>query len=513
MRGLCLFAVVSVSLTLALLPFMVNGAPFLQDAWDHMHLALAYARTGRIVLKPGGELSSRWFLVNMLIYLLFELAGVPLLQASQVAPFLGGLSILPFYLALVRLTGHRRLAALCSLALSLESLHITLVASVAKVTTSFYPLMCSLLLLHVLVTEPSARTFSTLALCSLGVLLGHHYMSLSFSVLLLTTALYMLMGWLRGEVSEASALGASAISILFPSCFYAYVRLVGASTAMVSLDDLLLLTSCGILFSVVLLRRGRPLLWPLILVAPVVAFLILRGQVYAMYFLATDVRPHEIAGYGLLTLCFVACGGLVGSSGAGEKLARAYMAAAATMAFFSFLYGFFYVGIMLLLKASYFLGPAAFAWLALAISNSRGRTRHVLLGLLATSMLLIPLPSLRCTVLGDPGLGGLSSYRRGQYEELRALAPFISGGHVYGDTTVSYVSMMLEDVDVWALHPHVGLKDGSRVVVFKRSWEAGLLEAGYEWFDLRLVVRGRHDRVFDGGHTLVLVVVGDWGRP
>ena len=66
------------------------------------------------------------------------------------------------------------------------------------------------------------------------------------------------------------------------------------------------------------------------------------------------------------------------------------------------------------------------------------------------------------------------------------------------------MSNVFENLHVRQVHPYMELTEGELMLVFRRSWEAGLLEMSYEWFDIGLVVEEPYNLVFCGGHVMVL---------
>ncbi|RLF09117.1 MAG: hypothetical protein DRJ98_08640, partial [Thermoprotei archaeon] len=75
MRGRELFVLTATSTLIALMPFMLHGGPFLEDAWEHMSMARLYAKEGVMVWGPDVDLSSKWPLANLLIYILMTIPG------------------------------------------------------------------------------------------------------------------------------------------------------------------------------------------------------------------------------------------------------------------------------------------------------------------------------------------------------------------------------------------------------------------------------------------------------
>ena len=512
MRGKGLLVLTVMSSLIALMPFMLHGGPFLEDAWEHMSMARLYAKEGVMVWGPDVDLSSKWPLANLLIYILMTIPGIPILQASQAIPFLAGLSIIPFYLILNKLYGRRSIALLCSLALTLESFHITMISSVAKVTLTFYPLMCSILILTMLVSRPSLSHLVLFSLASIGVLFGHHYTSLFFLVFLTILSAYMLIGWLEGEVDEKTTFTMSVSAALFAIYFITYATALRAWQGFIQLNDILLLFSCIVVSLLALSTKTRLKtrflrFSVLFILAPLIGVMILRGEVYAIYFLPTNIHLYDVLGYALITLLTIVGGTLIERSSREAMFVRAYMASGLAMLLFSFTIGFVYLGVVLLLKAMYIIMPAVFTWLGLSLRRARKKLFIIMTLVMAASLILTPISGIRCAWLQDPGVGGLVSYDRGQYEELKLLASYLRGNSLVADTPVQYLALMFDELKVRGISPRTRLSAGDTLVVLRRSWEAGLLESGYEWFNIDTVIRNPCDQVFSGGHLIILVVV------
>jgi len=383
-----------------------------------------------------------------------------------------------------------------------------MVSSVAKVTSTFYPLMCSILVLTMLVSRPSLSRLALFSLMSVGVLFGHHYTSLFFSLFLTIASAYMLIGWLEGEIDGKTALMVSVSAASFATCFIAYATALRAWQGFIQLNDVLLLLSCVVVSSLALLTRTRSLRFSVLFVlAPLVGMMILRGEVHAMYFLPTNIHLYDVLGYALITLLTMMGGALIEGSSREARFVRAYMASGLAMLLFSFTVGFVYLGVVLLLKAMYIMMPSVFTWLGLGLRRARKKLFIAMTLIMALSSILMAISGIRCAWLQDPGVGGLVSYDRGQYEELRLLAPYLKGGSLAADTLVQYLALMLDGPEVRGISPRTRLSAGDTLIVLRKSWEAGLLESGYEWFSIDTVVRHPYDQVFSGGHLVVLVVV------
>jgi len=505
LRSKEVFALTLISAVTPLLPFIVNGGPFLQDAWEHMGYVIRALDSGRLPWGPEASLSAKWPLVNLLILFMKEVTGAPALQCSQVVPALAGLSVIPFYLTLRRLFGDRRLVLmLCSLALSLEATHMTMACSVAKITATFYPLMSSMLALTML-RDGGGRDAALFMILSVGVLFGHHYTALTFSIMLLSTSALIVYGRLRGEVDAASALRVVVLATVFSTSLTVYVLLLQAVPGYVGSADAALISSCVVLYTFLYLRRVRLSLAaaPLLICALYLGYVILKGKIHAMFFLPTGVGLLDMVGYAALATAILGARPRV-RGGFKTCMVGGYMASALSMLTFSALYSFTEASIVLMMKAAYLLMPAVYMRMAYGMSDIEGKRLRTTLAALLVSLLLTPIPGLRCTVLGSPWFGGLASYDRGQYQEMGVVCDLLGGRMVVGDTLVAYMSNVFEDLHVRQVHPYMELTEGELMLVFRRSWEAGLLEMSYEWFDIGLVVEEPYNLVFCGGHVMVL---------
>jgi|GEM_PF-2806621 len=506
-----LFILLTCSLTLSLLPFMLHGAPFFNDAWEHMGKARIYAKMGKMLWGPEVDLSSKFFLVNLLIYLFITIPGLPLMQASQIIPFLAALSILPFFLTLTRLSCRKPIALLCSLMLTLESFHMIMTASVAKVTTALYPLMTSLLMLTVLLSSPRPTNLITLILVSLGILFAHHYVSLFFSIMTTIAAIFTIIGWLKKEITTEITILTCLFATAFASALLTYVLLLKAVPEFIYYEDIALLLACMTVASLVIRIRAPPryllILTPALIPITLTIIIAVRGEVYAMSLLPFKVHPYEILGYVALIFIGILGGSFIDFSPK-NILARAYVGSAITMLAFSFLYGFFYIGIVLLLKAIYLSTPAILLWISTALNNIENKHLHrMTLALLILSATSIPTLGIRCTILEDPSVSGLVSYHRGEYEQLKNITPLIANKTMYGDSLPWCISMVLDNVKISPISPYSKLSDGICIIALKKSWNNRLFEAGYEWYDPGLVIKEPFNRVLDGNYLLALEVI------
>ena len=158
------------------------------------------------------------------------------------------------------------------------------------------------------------------------------------------------------------------------------------------------------------------------------------------------------------------------------------------------------------IRDRYIMMPAIFTWLGLGLRRAKKLFTTMTL-IIAVSSILMAISGIRCAWLQDPRVGGLVAYDRGQYEELRLLAPYLTGNSLAADTLIQYLALMFDELEVRGVSPYTRLSAGDKLVVLRRSWEAGLLERGYEWFSIDTVIRHPYDQVFSGGHLIILVMV------
>lgn len=168
----------TLALLVPLLPFLLNGAPFIGDTWIHLDLAEDITATGRYSLSSYNE---RWPLVNHLLVFIMLIGGLNSLQASQVVPLLVGLASLSIYAVCRRLGLPRGASALSVLFLTFNPLYsyVTFAGAVMKETATYYLTMLMLLVATLALQQRTSKT--RIALCTLlglGIVLGHHFAGL-----------------------------------------------------------------------------------------------------------------------------------------------------------------------------------------------------------------------------------------------------------------------------------------------------------------------------------------------
>lgn len=490
-----------------LLPFLLNGAPFIGDTWVHLELAEDITATGSYSLYSYNE---RWPLVNFLVAFMMLVGGLSPLQASQVVPLLAGLASIPLYAVCRRLELPRDASAISVLFLTFNPIYpyVAFGGAVMKETATYYFTLLMLFAATLALKRQTSKAWIVLCtLVGLGIVLGHHFAGLVIFLFLWALTGNMLSDKLKRSDSRLfnafiMAAGFSAMFIFWNLLNYLSI---GAFYPVFNITDLSLLIACFILLWTSLFKDNgifsSKTPWLILAVFPIVAL----GQTGGIYILFQP-SPFDIleaaglpvlAAFGLVGLTLFCIAGL--AKGLRKRSLKSYASAAVTMVLFAFLWGHTWSGFVLLTKSLHYIGPllalgagfTAAAWLQ---KGNYGRLRVV-----AVIMVIIIVSSVETHFV----LNWLGAYSKGELEAACDFPAISQQVKVYGDTHAGYLFPYACGVTISEIKPLKDLEANVLIILFKSNWEQGFLYE-YDWIvtdavapDEQLLKRGR---VFDSAY-------------
>jgi hypothetical protein len=472
-----------ISLSVPLLPFLINGAPLIGDSWAHMSWADEIVDKG---IYDMGEPNSdrKWPLVNFLLAFINILTDIPIIYSSQLVPLLVGFSGLPFYL-LGRRVGLSRGAAIFSiLFLVLNPLYsyITFSGVIMKETSTYYIINSILLLWGISVGEGRfGRFILTSMILGMGVVLGHHYGALITFLFAISFYFFVALQELRGLPVDSRVYLYSGLSywILFLSWNIMNTTILGGSFRFLDIGDGLILPAILLLVVYILQRKEGLLSRRIPLLIGLSYILAILGLRWDLYYLLQPIPPmtiYEIRNY--LVAGLVGIFGL--SSGLGKVRVRALAASVVTMSLFPPLWGISQTGFTMMIKSLHYLGPllalgGGFSMKAIE-DRLGGKLGRILTGL--TSIILI----LFFIHASWPGtemvLTGLSAYHRDEVMAINTLSDLYEG-EVMGDLHTRRL-LTFYNISQSGLGVLEELPDDSLLVLTENNLEEGFL-IGYDW--------------------------------
>jgi hypothetical protein len=479
MKRAIIFTGFLLSFLVPLLPFVLNGAPFIGDSWIHMGIAKGIAEGGRYQLQ---DYSTRWFSLNMLIAIIHVVLNVPLTIAGQIAPLTAGLAVIPLYCMLRRLNLPWAAALSASLFLSFNPLYayITFSGAVMRETGAFY-LFVSILLISSL--KP-LRPYTPLAwLIGAGLIFAHHYAALSALLFLLALWGFRTVDVLRrGGKNDVIRILAVYLPVFIAWNLMNYLTLGKFFPTIGLQDGLLLLSAFALVWASLVAERG-PLKWPIL---PVLALsLAVLGLRDGLFILARSEPPigmYEMRDY--LFIAIVSMAGLY--YGMKEGLVKALASASVGLLLFSVMWGLTTPGFTLLIKSLHYFGlllaiGAAFAFALLLKRRSVGRTLTVL------ALIFLIHTSYFGTALA---LNGLGAYHAGEVIASTHLLSLPMEVKLVGDMKASYLFRNNFGKAVQGLG-----SDGALILLEGNQQEGFLI--GYDWIPPKPILEGLKDRVID----------------
>lgn len=482
-RFILFYSSLMASLTVPMLPLLLNGAPFIGDSWVHIKIAKDTVKSGIYQLE---EYNERWPLVNFIIAYLTIITAIPEFYASQVVPLIAGLAVVPFYCLCRRLGLSRVGSAFSIFFLNFNPLYsyVTFTGAVMKETATYY-LTIAFILVALTVTRLFRGKSSSLAasiLMGLGVVFGHHYAGLILLIFLWAYVGYTVMYRLKGELNTFS--GIIVLSIMYTVAFSIWNLsnyLALAKRFPLDPNDFILISALIIIvwYSVIKDRGILSSRFPwLVCVGFIVAISGLRGGVYLLVQSIPPVSLGEAVNY------LVA--GAISIIGLGISLRlialKAYATSVVAMLLFAFLWGFTFFGFVLLIKSLHYfciliaLGGGFTLSAVINAFNMRKKTK-VLQSLIVLS--LIGFLIYASWTGARPALNGLGAYEKGEVESARALT-FIGNLNVYGDSRLSFLLPYVSGLEISGLKPIGELNHGSLFLLAGKNLEKGFL-IDYDW--------------------------------
>jgi len=490
-----------------LLPFLLNGAPFIGDAWVHLELTEHVTATGRYSMSSYNE---RWPLVNLLIAFIMLVGGLSSLQASQVVPLLAGLASLPVYALCRRLGLSRGASAISVLFLTFNPLYpyAAFTGAVMKETATYYLTTLILLAVTLALKRQTSKAWTILCmLVGLGIVLGHHFAGLVIFLFLWALTAYLFSDKLKG--GRLRVFNVFIITAAFSAVFIFWNLLnylaIGPFHPVFNVTDLSLLIACFILLWASLYRDkgifSSKAPWLVIAAIPL-AVLGQTGGIYILaqpspfIFLEAEGVP-ALAAFGVVGLALFTFTGLTRDSS--NRIVKSYAAAAVTMVLFAFLWGHTYSGFVLLTKSLHYLGPLLAIGAGFTVSAWLRKNNLRKLLIVGVVVSIICVSSVETYFM----LNWLGAYSRGELETAKDFPSLSPQVRVYGDTHAGYLFPYACGVTISKIKPLKDLEANVLIILFKSNWEQGFLY-GYDWIvkdavtpDEQLLKRGR---VFDSAY-------------
>jgi hypothetical protein len=457
-------------------PFLLNGAPYIGDAWIHLKIAEETLASSHYQLIDYNE---KWPLINFLLIFIMAVTSLKPILASQIIPFLAGLTILPLYAFCrrLKLSEDSSIAAILFLTFNPLYSYVTFASAVMKETAAYY-LISSMLLAIALNNLKKALVL----LIGLGIVLGHHFGALTILIFFFILAFYAILYRLKGKELSlknvlAMALGFTIVFSIWNINNYLALRQVFSfikAEDLALLPALIILSAYSLYSDKGLFSARKP--W-LIALAFLIAVLGLRGGVYALLQPTPPITIWEVRNYALAGAL-----SLIGLAYALKNVyLKAYASASISLTLFAFLYGLTPIGFTLLIKSLHYFG------LLLALGAGffiQKLLKQKLLGKISALSLILFI--IYASSFGTAlALNGLGAYRAGEVQEAFALKRFIEGLKAYGDTRASYLLPYASNISIQGLKPLKSEK--SFFILFKPNWEQGFL-IGYDWIPKNSII-------------------------
>ncbi len=250
-----LYAVLVISLIVPISTTLIYGSPQFPDTWIQMRVAKEAFTTGH--LRVWDSYDTNWPLVNVILSLTSYLTGLDLRYVIYVVLIIiTGLSIIPLYMILYYRNKTTIYSIIFLLGVVFEPMYLTLISSFQKEAA---PLMILNLLLLFIVA--SRRVYPVIFLLVIGVLLGHHFVSLYVLLLFITVVVYEALEYLRKGEPPIFNIKIMLFFIILISVYQYFVgfRFIGEfEYYRFSQSDIIVLTSFYVLsFILVYGRRGE----------------------------------------------------------------------------------------------------------------------------------------------------------------------------------------------------------------------------------------------------------------
>jgi hypothetical protein len=503
LQSALLILAIPLALTIPLLPFIVNGAPYIGDAWVHLRIAEETVSRGQYRFE---DYNTQWPLVNMLIAVAILVQGMPPLMASQIVPALAGMACLPFYV----LCRKMRLSALTSLFgvvfLSFNPLYtyFTFSGAVMKETASYY-LVLSLLMFASLKTSRLKEGYLAGVLLGVGLVLGHHFGAMIVALFFLSLAAYRVAEKLTGKRVELKLLGSIGATylLLFVIRNLIIYQSIGAWIPEFTFSDLLILSSCLVFVWALGFSETKWLLalrLVIVSAAFVICLLFLRGGVLAVLTPVDPMTISELRNY--VVAGGVSILGLVYALKRAE--ARSLAVPAVGWVLFAFIFSLTEEGLIVFTKALHYFGVllAIGAAYAASVVSRRFRMGKIIILLV---VIFLTYSSFFGTAIA---LRGLGAYSTSEVSSVKEVIPQVDGISVHGDVKISYLWSYLTKGKSGVAGIMSLPKRGELMIVMSSNRQTGFL-LGYQWASSEAVLQRlvRYNVVVNSPDVAVLAVV------
>jgi len=499
---LLLILAIPLALTVPLLPFIVNGAPYIGDAWVHLRIADETVHLGRYSF---GDYSTQWPLVNMLIALTIVVLGVPPIVASQIVPVLAGLAALPFYVLCrrMRLSSAASLFGIAFLSFNPLYTYFTFSGAVMKETASYY-LVLTLLMIAFLGTRRLKESYVMGVLLGVGLVLGHHFAAMIVALFFLTLLGYRVAGIFVGKKGELRMLGSIGGTYLF--LFVARNLVIYGSIGLwipdFTISDLLILLSCLVFVWAAGFGEARDLrILRVLMVAATfgICLLFLRGGVLAVL---TPTDPMTISEFRNYVVA-----GMVALFGLAYALKRIEVRSLAVptigWVLFAFIFSLSEEGLIIFTKALHYFG------ILLAIGAAFGAnvvSRRLKIGrivMVAVAVFLIYSSSFGMAI----ALKGPGAYSVSEVSSMRQISPFAEGIGLHGDVKVNYLWLYLTEGKGGAISVTSLPRRGELMVLTGSNRRSGFL-LGYQWVGPQAILQrlSRYNVVVSSPEVTLLAI-------
>ncbi len=188
-----LYAVLLSSFIASISTMLIYGSPQFPDTWIQLRVAKDALSTGHLAVWDSYD--TNWPLVNIMLSLLSYVAGLdPQLSVYLVLIAITGLSVIPLYMIIHYKGKFSAFSMLFLIGLLFEPMYLSLISSFQKEAA---PLIIFNSLLMIVVI--GKRMYTLIVLFTIGILLGHHFLSLYTILLFITIIIYDYMNSLRGN--------------------------------------------------------------------------------------------------------------------------------------------------------------------------------------------------------------------------------------------------------------------------------------------------------------------------
>jgi hypothetical protein len=492
---------VPLAFTVPLLPFIVNGAPFIGDAWVHLKIAEETVRFGRYRFA---DYNTQWPLVNLLIALIVLVPGMPPLMASQMIPVLSGLAALPFY-AFCRRLGLSRGAALFGIAfLNFNPLYtyFTFSGAVMKETASYY-LVLALLMVTAMKLRRKGAAYLTGVMLGLALVLGHHFAAMIVALYFCSYLAYGALGFLEGrsvEVKMLASVGATYLLVFLARNLMIY-QSIGSWLPVFTLSDGLVLGSCLLLiwaFGFSEARGLRVVQVGVVAAAFVICVIVLRGGVIAVLTPTEPISLGELRNYIVVGALSVL--GLALAMKSTEV--RSFAVPVVGWTIFAFIFDLTEVGLMIFTKALHYFGVLLALGGAFVAHLVQRRWKGGNVALLAAALVLVYFSSFGMAM----ALEGPGAYTVSEVRCAERVVPFTEGIALRGDLRSSYLWQYLSKSRFRDMTS--APRPGEVFVLTATNRRVGFL-LGYQWAPAQTVLQrlGRYNLLVNSPELSLLEIL------